>query len=394
MSFPEHGRVLFTATLVRGHIAKFHIPYLKWFKEQGWETWVAAKNDYPDGVCEIRYCDHFVNIDFARSPFSKQTLIAYSQLKALFDKESFDIVHTHTPVGGVLTRLAARKARRSGTKVVYTAHGFHFYKGAPVVNWMLWYPVERFMSRLTDALIVINSEDEAIAKRFSHAPVRRMPGMGIDLSKFEFSKQRKMAFRKELENELGLSSGDYIVFAIGDLNRNKNHRLLVECLPNLSTNIHLVIAGTGPMRDGLIAIADSKGVGDRLHVLGFRDDVADVLEISNLFCLPSLREGLPISLLEAMASGTVCLASDVRGARDLLGEYADHCIVESYDVCDWSNCIGSCIAGDEKLGKGLKDRAALFSLERALSVQKKIYIELLEGQQKSVSDRISSTMIN
>ncbi len=89
MSFPDHGRVLFTATLVRGHIAKFHIPYLKWFKEQGWETWVAAKNDYPDGVCEIPFCDHFVNIDFARSPFSMQTIVAYKQLRKLFAKEHF-----------------------------------------------------------------------------------------------------------------------------------------------------------------------------------------------------------------------------------------------------------------------------------------------------------------
>mgnify|MGYP002726685610 FL=1 len=134
MSFPEHGKVLFSATLVRGHIAKFHIPYLKWFKEQGWETWVAAKNDYPDGTCEIPYCDHFVNIDFARSPFSKQTMVAYGQLRELFLHERFDLVHTHTPVGGVLTRLAARGSRKSGTKVVYTAHGFHFYDGAPLLN--------------------------------------------------------------------------------------------------------------------------------------------------------------------------------------------------------------------------------------------------------------------
>lgn len=321
MSFPERGRVLFTATLVRGHIAKFHIPYLKWFKEQGWETWVAAKNDYPDGVCEIQYCDRFVNIDFARSPFSKQTLIAYSQLKALFDKETFDIVHTHTPVGGVLTRLAARKARRSGTKVVYTAHGFHFYKGAPVFNWMLWYPIERYMSRLTDVLIVVNSEDEALARRFPHVSVRRMPGMGIDCKLFSRSRQRNESTRYFLENELGLSSEDRLVFAIGDLNNNKNHQLLIKCLPNLPSNVHLLIAGSGQLHDSLIALACSEGVDGRLHLLGFRNDIRDILPVQDLFCLPSLREGLPISLLEAMASGVMCLTSDVRGARDLLGKY-------------------------------------------------------------------------
>ena len=113
MSLPDHGRVLFSATLVRGHIAKFHIPYLRWFKEQGWETWVAARNDYPDGVCEIPYCDHFVNIDFSRSPFSKQTLVAYRQLRNLLACERFNIVHTHTPVGSVL--MPGRQGRKSST---------------------------------------------------------------------------------------------------------------------------------------------------------------------------------------------------------------------------------------------------------------------------------------
>lgn len=376
MSFPERGRVLFTATLVRGHIAKFHIPYLKWFKEQGWETWVAAKNDHPDGVCEIQYCDHFVNIDFARSPFSKQTLIAYSQLKALFDKETFDIVHTHTPVGGVLTRLAARKARRGGTKVVYTAHGFHFYKGAPVVNWILWYPIERYMSRFTDVLIVVNSEDEAVARRFSHASVRRMPGMGIDCQLFLRSRQQNELTRILLEDEVGLSPEDRLIFAIGDLNKNKNHKLLIKCLSNLPSNVHLLIAGSGQLHDSLIALACREGVGGRLHLLGFRDDIRDILPVQDLFCLPSLREGLPISLLEAMASGVMCLTSDVRGARDLLGAYSDRCIVESLSPKDWSLYISDGIDADEELREGLRCRSTSFSLEHAVKVQAQIYEEL------------------
>ena len=212
MSFPEHGKVLFSATLVRGHIAKFHIPYLKWFKEQGWETWVAAKNDYPDGTCEIPYCDHFVNIDFARSPFSKQTMVAYGQLRELFLHERFDLVHTHTPVGGVLTRLAARDSRKSGTKVVYTAHGFHFYDGAPLLNWMLWYPVERLMSRFTDILITINDEDYKRAKKFAHCGVAYVPGVGIDLTKFNNG-----CDCSELRNALGIGPSDKFILAVGAL---------------------------------------------------------------------------------------------------------------------------------------------------------------------------------
>lgn len=205
--FPKYGKVLFSATLVRGHIAKFHIPYLKWFKEHGWETWVAAKDDYPDGDCKIPYCDHFVNIDFARSPFSKQTVVAYKQLRKLFAEERFDIVHTHTPVGGVLTRLAARDARRYGTKVIYTGHGFHFYDGAPAVNWMLWYPVERIMSRFTDVLITINDEDFKRANKFAHCNVEYVQGVGIDLDRFDSS---GTVFAKR--SELDVSNDDHMIW--------------------------------------------------------------------------------------------------------------------------------------------------------------------------------------
>lgn len=334
MSFPGHGRVLFSATLVRGHIAKFHIPYLKWFKEQGWETWVAAKNDYPDGDCEIPYCDHFVDIDFARSPFSKQTLVAYRQLCGLFERERFDIVHAHTPVGGVLTRLAARDARRVGTKVIYTAHGFHFYEGAPLANWFLWYPVERIMSRFTDVLITINREDFERATRFAHCQVEYVPGVGVDLSKFTVSKYRDVK-----RAELGLAPGDFAVLSIGDLNENKNHRVLVEAMAKLPANVKLFIAGDGPLRAELELLAEQLGVAARVVLLGFRDDIAALLNACNLFCLPSKREGLPVSLIEAMATGTPCLASNARGCADVLGKLAGAYVVHEQGSRAWADAI-------------------------------------------------------
>lgn len=377
MSFPEHGRVLFSATLVRGHIAKFHIPYLKWFKEQGWETWVAAKNDYPDGVCDIPYCDRFFDIDFARSPFSKQTLTAYRQLRDLFARERFDIVHTHTPVGGVLTRLAARDARKGGTKVIYTAHGFHFYKGAPLANWLLWYPVERAMSRFTDVLITINHEDYGRAKRFARCRVEYVPGVGVDLSRFAAIKCRDVK-----RAELGLAPGDFAVLAIGDLNSNKNHRVLVEVMAQLPGRVKLLIAGDGPLRGELQALAARLGVSDRVRLLGFRRDVAALLNACDLFCLPSRREGLPVSLIEAMATGTPVLASDARGCADVLGGLADRFIVHEQGSGSWAGRIASIAEGGAPASPDdLRARAAAFGLGPAVSALAIIYEGTLSGRE-------------
>lgn len=372
MSFPDHGRVLFSATLVRGHIAKFHIPYLRWFKEKGWETWVAAKNDYPDGKCEIPYCDYFVDIDFARSPFSKQTLVAYQQLRELFAREHFDIVHTHTPVGGVLTRLAARDARRSGTKVIYTAHGFHFYAGAPFANWLLWYPVERVMSWFTDVLITINEEDYERARRFARCRVEYVPGVGVDLSRFSSAANRDGG-----RANLGLVSGEFAVLAIGDLNDNKNHRVLIEAMTRLPTEVKLFIAGDGPLYGELEALASKLNVTDRVNLLGFREDISMLLGTCDLFCLPSKREGLPVSLIEAMAAGTPVLASGARGCADVLGDLASRYIITRDSPDEWAIKIARCLGeGKADLFDRLRKRAAMYGVDSVLDRYAMIYSSL------------------
>lgn len=372
MSFPEHGRVLFTATLVRGHIAKFHIPYLKWFKEQGWETWVAAKNDYPDGVCDIPYCDHWVNIDFARSPFSRKTLLAYKQLRELFSEERFDIVHTHTPVGGVLTRFAARDARRDGTKVIYTAHGFHFYSGAPFVNWALWYPVERFMSRFTDVLVTINDEDYNRAKKFAHCRVEYVPGVGIDLDKFACVKDRpgKRA-------ELGLLKSDFALLSVGDLIPRKNQAAIVEALSQLPDNVKLIVCGEGVERENLELQITRLSLDRRVRLLGFRPDMAEIMAACDALVFPSVHEGLPVSVMEAMASGLPVIASSIRGIDpDLLMDHKSGLVLESADPRHIAAAVTELIH-DEGLRERLAHNAAKavvrFGLEEALAATSRVY---------------------
>ena len=211
-------KVLFTATVVKTHINVFHLPYLKWFKEQGYEVHVAAKNDFINEPCIIPNCDKHYDIQFARFPFSKTNIKAYKQLKKLIQENNYDIIHCHTPVAGVLTRLAARKNKN--TTVIYTAHGFHFFKGAPLLNWLIYYPVERFCARYTDKLITINKEDYGRAKQFKlrkNGKVYYVPGVGINLEKI----QNLKVDIKQKKKELGISKNIPILLSVGELNKNK-----------------------------------------------------------------------------------------------------------------------------------------------------------------------------
>ena len=379
MSFPEYGKVLFSATLVRGHIAKFHIPYLKWFKEQGWETWVAAKNDYPDGTCEIPYCDHFVNIDFARSPFSKQTMVAYRQLRELFSRERFDLVHTHTPVGGVLTRLAARGSRKLGTKVVYTAHGFHFYDGAPLLNWVLWYPVERFMSRFTDILITINDEDYKRANIFAHCGVAYVPGVGIDLAKFNNG-----CDCSELRNALGFGPSDKFILAVGDLIKRKNHQSIIRALSFLDDSYELAICGTGVEHDALIQLAQELGLDSRVKFLGFRRDVSQLMKTADVLVFPSIHEGLPVTVMEAMASGLPVIATRIRGiCPDLIQDGKNGIVLNADDPRDMAAAIRSLFADPAlylRISSAARNDAERFDLSRRIEDMSALYRKLLSNE--------------
>ena len=315
-------RVLFVATVVKTHIMTFHIPFLKMFNEMGCETAVAAKNDYENPTdCVIPYCDCFYNIDFERSPLKKANIKAYKKLKALVKEEKFDIVHCNTPVGGVLTRLACRKLRKTGTKVIYTAHGFHFYKGAPLKNWLLYYPVEWICAFWTDVLITINKEDYARAKKRMHAKrVEYIPGVGIDLQKFtpnRLSQEEKDRLRKSI----GVGMEDKLLLSVGELIRRKNHESVIRALAELDDpKLKYRICGCGKLESYLRNLIEELHLTDRVQLLGYRNDISELCECADLFVFPSFQEGLPVALMEAIASKVPVICSDIRGNTDLVGQ--------------------------------------------------------------------------
>ena len=315
-------KVLFVATVVKTHIMEFHIPYLKMFKEMGWETAVAARNDYenPDD-CVIPYCDIYYDVPFERNPLKSRNLEAYKKLKKVIDNGRYDIIHCHTPVGAMLTRLAAKQARKNGTKMFYTAHGFHFYKGAPAINWLLYYPVEKWLSRYTDVLITINKEDYERAKTFKAGSVCYVPGVGIDLKKFETSDELHKGKRSWLCKEFNIPEDAMILLSVGEVNKNKNHRVVIEALGKLKRkDIYYVICGRGPLHDEYVFLAEQLNIGKQVILTGYRTDVADFYKAADVFVFPSFREGLPVAVMEAMASGLPVVCSNIRGNIDLVDD--------------------------------------------------------------------------
>lgn len=311
-------KVLFVATVVQKHINVFHLPFLKMFQEEGYRTYVAASNDTGKEKVEIPYCDEYAEIAFQRNPLHFDNFKAYRKLKTLIQNNDFDIIHCHTPVGGLLGRLAARKARKDGTRVFYTAHGFHFYKGAPLRNWLLYYPVEYLCSLFTDVLITINQEDYVLAKnKLKARQTEYIPGVGINLSKFIDIR----VDRKKKRQQLGIPEDAILLTSVGELSKRKNHIVILQALTRIGEErLHYAIVGNGALLEELRSFVYAHGLSDRVHFLGYRKDIAEIYKASDVCCFPSIHEGLPVALMEAMACGLPVVCSRIRGNVDLIDE--------------------------------------------------------------------------
>lgn len=369
-------RVLFTATVVKAHINVFHKPYLAWFKEHGFETHVCALNDYPEGEeCIIPNCDFFHNVEFSRSPFSLSNIRAYRQLKKIIDRYDFDIIHCHTPTASVLTRLAAVNARKKGTKVLYTAHGFHFYKGA---SWKLWtfYPIEKILSDYADGIITINHDDYnlAVEKHFCRkGSVYRINGIGVDIARY----MNCNADRFEKRSEFGIPDNSFVLISAAELNKNKNYTASITAFAMADIpNSFYVICGEGSMKDDYIQLAENLGISDRVIFAGYRNDMPEMYKMADAFIFTSIREGFGNACIEAMAAGLPLIVSNSRGTK----EYAENGVnafVYKYDDCEGFAEAIKKLADDENLritmGKNSAELAVKYDISKSAEQMAEIY---------------------
>ncbi len=342
-------KVLFVATVVKLHIMTFHKPFLKMFKENGWETSVAARNDYNNAKeCLIPDCDHYFDVPFNRNPMSTENVQAFFQLKKIIDEGEFDIIHCHTPVGGIIGRLAAYTTRKHGTRVLYTAHGFHFFKGASPENWLLYYPAEWLCSWLTDTLITINQEDYNRSQKHLHAREDiYVPGVGINTQRFVADTSEK----EQIRSSLGIDEKTILLLSVGELTKRKNQIMAINAVELLKKSfsqhkIKYLIVGQGENKESYQSVIEEKNLTENIELLGFRSDVDKLCRACDVFLFPSLQEGLPVALMEAMACGCPCVASKIRGNEDLIDEGKGGYLVEKHDSVAMAQCVLEIIKHD------------------------------------------------
>lgn len=351
------------------------------FKDRGYEVHVATNSDK-----KIKYCDKKIKLPIKRSPFRISNLKAIFALKKVVEAEKYEIVHCHTPMGGAVARLAAKKARRAGTRVIYTAHGFHFYEGAPVMNWLLYYPVEKWLSKYTDTLITINMEDFERAKaRFGKRcfDIQYMPGVGVDKKKFEKKLSEKQ--KKDLRKSLGLKVDDKVLICVGRLDKNKNQGFLIKAMRELlwvDDRYHLLLVGPDENKGRYQRLADRLGVSEYVHFLGFRNDIVKLLQISDVTISASKREGLPVSLIEAAILGLPIVATDCRGNRDVC-EFVGGKLVSSGDTLEFVKYV--------ERGKNSNRKCDIleYSTGRVLGSAEKIYFRKKRVLHVLATDRFS-----
>ena len=282
-------------------------------------------------------------VDLERSPYSPKNYKAYKQVVNIIRENKIEYIHCNTPIGGLLGRLAGKKCKVK--KVIYQAHGFHFYVGAPKKNWLIYYPIEKWLAHYTDVLITINSADFKLAK--SKLKLRRngkvcyVHGVGIDLSKYIDLDD----IRKKMRTKMNLNDSDVALISVGELNANKNNRIIIEAIEKLENEkIHYFLCGEGALEKELKELAEKKGVLDQVHFLGYRTDVKELLQAADVFVMPSIREGLSRSIMEAMASGLPCVVSRIRGNSDLIKDGEGGYLCETKNVEQYVNAINQLLS--------------------------------------------------
>lgn len=330
-------KVLLVANVAKEHVLKFHVPTIRRLRSMGWEVDVACKAD-----ADIPDASHVYSMSWERSPFTLQTFKGVRELKRILREHQYDIVYSHTPVGGLVARFAARKFRKNGLKVVYCAHGLHFFKGAPFINWLLYYPMEKLMAEFTDMFITINSEDYALVKeRFNpRMSVKLIDGIGVNFNRLNI--RNKDEVRKTYRKQLNIPDDAIVLIYVAEILKNKNQSMLISTLDLLrkrEIDCWLLLPGPDHQNGEFKRLAEELGVSEYVKFLGWRSDVGELLATSDIYVASSIREGFGINLVEAQYAGLPVVASSNRGHRTIIRDGENGFLVELNDNETMANRI-------------------------------------------------------
>lgn len=382
MTLNDKSRVLIIAS-VASMIEQFNMQNIQLLLDSGYRVEVACNCKEGNTISDERVrnlikrlADKDVPVIHVPIPRKitdiKGIVDSIFQVKKMCDENQYNLLHCHSPIGSVVARVAARNARNHGTRVIYTAHGFHFYKGAPMKNWIFFYPVEKICSKWTDVLITINKEDYVFAKKHMNARrVEYIPGVGVDTQKLQLKNFDKFSKREKL----GIKEDDLFVLSVGELNQNKNQEVIVRAIGKLKNpKIHYFIAGKGDRADYLQELAAKLNVN--LHLLGYRTDIVELLNTADIFACPSCREGLSVALMEGMAAGLPCVVSKIRGNVDLIEDGMGGYLCDPNSADEFAEAFGKV---SKDMGIYNIEVMKNFDVKDVIAKIKKIYFEI-EGR--------------
>ena len=373
------------------------VSFIEWFNKENieylrenleCEVHVACNFDYMEDTDEERTRAYLKrlendgvilhNIHFARSPINKENIVAYKQLANIINKGNFDLIHCHTPVASIITRMAARVARKGGSVVMYTCHGFHFHNASPKKNWLIYYPVEKACSWLCDYIVTINKEDFNRAKSFHVRNVRYIPGVGVDINRIKETK----VDRREYKRSIGIPEDCVMLLSVGEMIERKNHEVIIRALGRLQNKkIYYVICGKGPLKEHLENVARELGISENVKFLGFRRDIPELCNTADISAFPSRIEGLGLAGIEAMAAGVPLVSSNVHGILDYVIDGKTGYACDPDDIDAFAKSIDK-LASNTELRSSMKENCLKavepFEIHNALRAMWNIYDEVLK----------------
>lgn len=369
-------KALLTAT-VQSHIAQFHRPLIKILKEEGFEIHVAARDNLGEkNGLQIKNIDQKFDIPFERSPLKVNNITAFFKLRKIIKQEQYDIISCNTPMGGIVTRLAAFGTKKKGCKVFYTAHGFHFYEGAPKKNWLVFYPIEKVMARLTDVLITITQEDYKLASRKFKTEVKHIFGVGADEEKYlSISDEENQIFRKKMGYDKRK-----VILCTGELNGNKNQITLIRAIKSVikkHPDALLLLAGNGPKEEELRKEVQDLGLQPYVEFLGYHTDLEKYANACDIVASVSFREGMPLNIMEAMICGKPIVASYNRGHRELVRDGKNGYLVKANDVEELANKLVELLEDDalcKRFSENAKESVKPYLMRSVEKELKSIYL--------------------
>ena len=385
-------------TSIGGFLPQFEMNDVRILQQYGMDVHYASNFQNPvyqldlDMLHRQGIQTHPVSISKSPSKFF-QNLKAFFQVKRLIDQEEIDLVHCHNPMGGVVARLAAAMSKRK-PKVIYTAHGFHFYKGAPLLNWLLYYSAERFLAHFTDCLITINAEDERRAKRFRlkrRGKVFLIHGVGVDMTRFSPQPNKNAAIRAQL----GIPADAFHIVTAAELNENKNQTAVIRAVAVLEDpSVYYSICGKGPWEEKLRTEIDRYGLSEKVKLLGYRDNMEDILQSADCFAFPSLREGLGVAAVEALACGVPVIATDNRGSREYLQDHVNGLRCDAADPASFTQTLRTLKSDEllrERLHSQCRESVENFSLTDTDKRMRRIYWEVIHESGRNRTGKHAGT---